>query len=320
MYTKKNLFRFISILLFLIFFSICCFITYLIIKKEHSHKYKLDSYISSLNNTYKLLDNNLDSEKNITKSLENINTLQISKRNLNTSLKLNEMEMFNSLLHSSELYIKQLQNLKNNKNNVNENITSLKNYFDGILISLKSLPANSNLLKETIETITNIQNTYENSFYTEKINSISNLNLNNFINKLNSIMYDFLPLIENIEEKLIEARENKYDYQLIINNLEKNLAISENLKLSLSKLPIPQDGLNLYHQMEEILEIYNEYNIKLKYCIKNENLLQKEKLDKDTLNKIYQQTDSIYSKLLNQYNTLKHKIDSKLNIPTYIYN
>ncbi|BAK81745.1 hypothetical protein RATSFB_1183 [Candidatus Arthromitus sp. SFB-rat-Yit] len=228
--------------------------------------------------------------------------------------------MFNSLLHSSELYIKQLQNLKNNKNNVNENITSLKNYFDGILISLKSLPANSNLLKETIETITNIQNTYENSFYTEKINSISNLNLNNFINKLNSIMYDFLPLIENIEEKLIEARENKYDYQLIINNLEKNLAISENLKLSLSKLPIPQDGLNLYHQMEEILEIYNEYNIKLKYCIKNENLLQKEKLDKDTLNKIYQQTDSIYSKLLNQYNTLKHKIDSKLNIPTYIYN
>lgn len=320
MYTKKFLFRFISILLFLIFFSICCFITYLIIKKEHSHKYKLDSYISSLNNTYKLLDNNSDSEKNITKSIENINTLQISKRNLNTSLKLNEMEMFNNLLHSSELYIKQLQNLKNNKNNVNENITSLKNYFDDILISLKSLPANSNLLKETIETITNIQNTYENSFYTEKINSISNLNLNNFINKLNSIMYDFLPLIENIEEKLIEARENKYDYKLIINNLEKNLSISENLKLSLSKVPIPQDGLNLYHQMEEILELYNEYNIKLKYCIKNENLLQKEKLDKDTLNQMYQQTDSIYSKLLNQYNTLKHKIDSKLNIPTYIYN
>ncbi len=147
--------------------------------------------------------------------------MQKSKKNLNTSMKLNEIETFNHLIHSSELYIKQLQNLKNDKNTINENIVSLKNYFDDILSSLKSLPANSNLLNEIIETITNVQTAYENNFYTEKINSISNVNLHNFINKLNSILYDFLPLMENIEEKLNQARENKYDYQLIINKLEK---------------------------------------------------------------------------------------------------
>lgn len=319
MYIKKNLFKFISIFLFVIFFSICCFITYLIIKKEHNHKYKLDSYISYLNSTYKILDDDINSEENINKSLDNINIMQKSKKNLNTSMKLNEIETFNHLIHSSELYIKQLQNLKNDKNTINENIVSLKNYFDDILSSLKSLPANSNLLNEIIETITNVQTAYENNFYTEKINSISNVNLHNFINKLNSILYDFLPLMENIEEKLNQARENKYDYQLIINKLEKNLTVNDNLKISLSKLPIPQDGLNLYHQMEEILETYNEYNTKLKYCIKNENLSKKEELTKEFIGKIYEQTDYIYSKLLNQYNTLKHKIDSKLSISTYLY-
>lgn len=319
MYIKKNLFKIISILLFIIFFIICCFVTYLIIKKEQNPIYKLDSYISYLNNTYEKLDDNINSIENIEELLNDIYILKDSKKNINTMMTLEQMKTFDHLINSSELYIKQILNIKNNNTNINQNLASLKNYFDDIVSSLKSLPANSSLLNEIIDTISTVQNTYENNFYSEKINSISNINLNNFINQLNSIMYNLLPLIEDINPKLEKARNGQYDYKILLNNLEKDLEIYRNLKSSLSKLPIPQNGLELYHQLEEILDIYYEYNIKLKYAIKNEDLSKKHELTEDSLNKVYDQINSIYLKLINNYNTLKHKIDSKLTISTSIY-
>lgn len=328
MYLKKNLFRIISIFLFIIFFSICCFIISLIIHKEHNPNHKLDAYISHLNNIYKSLDDEINDsanfEKNINASLEKIYILQESKKNINTSMKLHETKDFNKLMNSSELYIKQLLNLQSNDENsnesLNENIVELKNYYDQIVLSLKSLPASSNILTEIIHTISEVQTNFEHSFYSEKINSISNLKLNNFISEINSIMYEFLPLVENINDKLEKARDNKYDYQLILNILEKNLNTLKTLKSKLSKLPIPQEGLDLYHQLEEIFEMYNEYNLKLKYSIKNENLYNEHELNSEEIQKIYEQTDSIYSKILNMYNTLKHKIDSRLSITTSFLN
>ena len=320
MHIKKNLFKIISIFLFIIFFSICCFITYLIINKEHNPNYKLDSYISHLNNIYKILDDDLYSKENISKSLENIYILQESKKNINTSLKVHETKTFNHLINSSELYIKQISNLQSDSENINENIVALKNHFDQIILNLKSLPANSNILTETINTISNVQDAYENNFYSEKINSISTLSLNKFISEVNSIMYEFLPLIENIDEKLKKARDNKYDYQLILNTLEKNLNVLKNLKSKLSKLPIPQEGLSIYHEIEEILDLYYEYNTKLKYSIKNEHLSEANELTDENLQKMYEQTEFVYSKILNKYNTLKHKIDSKVSISNSLYN
>ena len=320
MHIKKNLFKIISIFLFIIFFSIFCFITYLIINKEHNPNYKLDSYISHLNNIYKILDDDLYSKENISKSLENIYILQESKKNINTSMKVHETKTFNHLINSSELYIKQISNLQSDTENINENIVALKNHFDQIILSLKSLPANSNILTETINTISNVQDAYENNFYSEKINSISTLSLNKFISEVNSIMYEFLPLIENIDEKLKKARDNKYDYQLILNTLEKNLNVLKNLKSKLSKLPIPQEGLSIYHEIEEILDLYDEYNTKLKYSIKNENLSEANELTDENLQKMYEQTEFVYSKILNKYNTLKHKIDSKVSISNSLYN
>lgn len=320
MHIKKNLFKITSIFLFIIFFSICCFITYLIINKEYNPNYKLDSYISHLNNIYKILDDDLYSKENISKSLENIYILQESKKNINTSMKVHETKTFNHLINSSELYIKQISNLQSDTQNINENIVALKNHFDQIILSLKSLPANSNILTETINTISNVQDAYENNFYSEKINSISTLSLNKFISEVNSIMYEFLPLIENIDEKLKKARDNKYDYQLILNTLEKNLNVLKNLKSKLSKLPIPQEGLSIYHEIEEILDLYDEYNTKLKYSIKNENLSEANELTDENLQKMYEQTEFVYSKILNKYNTLKHKIDSKVSISNSLYN
>lgn len=317
MYVKKNLFRIISFFLFAVFLSICCFITYLIINKEYNPNYKLDSYISYLNNIYKTLDDDLSSNTNIEKSLKDIYVIQESKKNINTSMKVHEIKIFNHLINSSELYIKQLSNLKLNHENINENIVDLKNHFDQIINSLKNLPANSNILKETIDTITKVQDTYENNFYSDKINSISTLNLNKFINDINLIMYDFLPLIENINENLEKARDGKYDYQLILNTLEKQLNISKNLKSRISKIPIPQEGIDIYHQTQEIIELYEEYNTKLRYSIKNEVLSKH--LEEENTSNAYDQTNSIYSKILNNYNNLKHKIDSKLSISNSIY-
>lgn len=324
MHLKKNLFKIISIFLFIIFFSLCCFIISLIIHKEHNPHYKLDSYISHLNNIYKTLDDEItnkdNSKKYINNSLKNITILQESKKNINTSMKLHETKIFNKLINSSELYIKQLLNLQsydeNSTESLNETITELKIYHDNIVSSLKSLPASSNILTETIQTISNVQTNFENNFYSEKINSISKLNLNNFINELNSIIHQFTPLIENIDDNLQKARNKKYDYQLILNNLEKNLNILKTLKSKLSKLPIPQEGLDMYHQLEEIFELYTEYNLKLKYLIKNENLSNENELSLDEIKKTYEQTDAMYSKILNMFNTLKHKIDSKLSIST----
>ena len=168
-----------------------------------------------------------------------------------------------------------------------------------------------------MDTITKVQNTYEYNFYSEKINSISTLNLNRFINDINLIIYEFLPLVEDINEKLQKARDNKYDYQLILNTLEKHLNISKNLKSKISKIPIPQEGLDIYYQTQEMLELYEEYNTKLRYLIKNE-VLSKNSEDENSLNS-YDYTNSIYSKILNSYNNLKHKIDSKLSVPNSIY-
>ncbi len=316
---KKNIFKILSILLFTIFFSICCFITYLIIKKDQNPVYKLDSYISYLNKTYEGLDDTLYSKENIEKLLNDIYKLKESKKNINTYMTVKEIKAFDHLINSSELYIKQILNMKNNDYNMNQNLTALKNYYDDIVESIKVLPGNSKLLKEIINTIETVQKNYEENFYSTKINSISSINLNNFINSINSIMYDFLPLIEDISEKLNKARENKYDYKLILNSLEKDLENYKELKLSLSKLPIPQEGLDLYQQLDEIFDIYEEYNLKLKYAIKNEELSKEDELNKESLDKTYDQINLIYSKLLNSYNTLKHKIDSKLTLETSIY-
>lgn len=313
MYLKKNLFKILSTFLFIIFFSICCFITYLIINKERNPNYKLDSYISHLNNIYKSIDTATYSEEAVLKSLDNIKILQESKKNINTSMKLHETKSFNLLLNSSELYIKQLQHLYSDLNNKNENMVYLKNYYDQIISSLKSLPANSSILNNTINTISKIQNNYESKFYSDKLNSISNLNLNNFINEVNKIMYEFLPLIEDVNEKLVLAREGKYNYQIVLNILDKNINVLNSLTEKISKLPIPQEGLNIYYQIEEILQLYNEYNTKLKYSIKNEQLSESSSLNKEDLKKIYEQTDSMYLNLLNKFNLLKHKLNSKLN-------
>lgn len=313
MYLKKNLFKILSTFLFIIFFSICCFITYLIINKERNPNYKLDSYISHLNNIYKSIDTATYSEEAVLKSLDNIKILQESKKNINTSMKLHETKSFNLLLNSSELYIKQLQHLYSDLNNKNENMVYLKNYYDQIISSLKSLPANSSILNDTINTISKIQNNYESKFYSDKLNSISNLNLSNFINEVNKIMYEFLPLIEDVNEKLVLAREGKYNYQIVLNILDKNINVLNSLTEKISKLPIPQEGLNIYYQIEEILQLYNEYNTKLKYSIKNEQLSESSSLNKEDLKKIYEQTDSMYLNLLNKFNLLKHKLNSKLN-------
>lgn len=320
MYIKKNLFKILSIFLFIIFFSICCFLTYLIINKERNPNYKLDSYISRLNNIYKILDDDLYSKENLSKSLEAIYILSESKKNINTYMKIHETKKFDHLINSSELYIKQLSNLQSSMENINENMVALKNHFDQIIISLKSLPANSTILTDTINTISNVQTTYENNFYSEKINSISSINLNKFINEANTIIQEFLPLIESINEKLEKARSNKYDYQLILNTLEKNLNILKTLKIKISKLPIPQEALDIYHEIEEILELYDEYNKKLRYSIKNEHLTESSELTEENLQKMYEQTEFIYSKILNKYTTLKHKIDSKLSIPNFLHN
>lgn len=312
MWIKKNLFKILSIFLFFILFIICCFLTYLIINKERNPHYKLDSYISRLNNIYKLLDDDLYSKENISKSLNDIYILNNSKKNINTSMKIHEVKSFEHLLHSSELYIKQLSNIQSTTENINENMVSLKNQFDEIIKSLKSLPANSNILNETINNISNVQETYEKNFYSEKINSISSITLNKFIKEVNSIIYEFLPLIENINHKLEKARDNKYDYRLILNTLDQNLNILKTLKLKISKLTIPQEALTIYHEIEEILELYDEYNKKLKYSIKNEHLSHSNELTNENLQKMYEQTEIIYSKILNKYTTLKHMIDSKL--------
>ncbi len=320
MYVKKNLFKIISIFLFIILFIICCFITYLIINKEHNPKYKLDSYISYLNGIFNTLNEDILSDKTTEKALENIYALQKSKKNINTSMKINETRIFDHLMNSSELYIKQLSSLRSNNENINENIVALKNHFDEIINSIKYLPANSNILKETIATISKLQNTYENNFYSDKINYISTLNLNKFINNINSIMYEFLPLIEDMSENIEKANNDKYDYQLILNTLEKHSNISKNLKIKISKIPIPQEGLDIYYQIQEILELYEEYNIKLKYLIKNESLSKNLEVNQENQYNFYNQVNYMYLKILNNYNNLKHKIDSKITISDSIYN
>lgn len=320
MWIKKNLFKLLSTFLFFILFIICCFLTWLIINKERNPHYKLDSYISRLNNIYKTLDDDLYSMENISKSLEDIYILNSSKKNINTTLKLHESKSFDHLLNSSELYIKQLSNIQSTTENINENMVSLRNHFDEIIKSLKNLPANSNILNETINTITNVEEAFEKHFYSEKINSISSIGLNKFIKEVNSIIYEFLPLIETIDDKLEKARDNKYDYRLILNALDQNLNILKTLKTRISKLTIPQDVLSIYHDIEEILELYEEYNKKLKYSIKNESLTDSAELTPEAINKMYEQTEVIYSKMLNKYTTLKHMIDSKLNISNSFYN
>ena len=105
-----------------VFFSICCFITYLIINKEHNPNYKLDSYISHLNNIYKILDDDLYSKENISKSLENIYILQESKKNINTSLKVHETKTFNHLINPFEIDKKELATIQATKTVVNGEI------------------------------------------------------------------------------------------------------------------------------------------------------------------------------------------------------
>ncbi|MEG0308321.1 MAG: hypothetical protein RR636_10280 [Clostridium sp.] len=133
-----------------------------------------------------------------------------------------------------------------------------------------------------------------------------------FISTLGELVISLENLKCDYYSKVLECRSGNLTYELLISNLNDTLLKLNSVKSVLSQMTIPDRFSSIYDDFLEIITIYNNYLLDVKYAIVTENVRRSNKdIKKDFMdslyissNKIYSDMEVKYKKFINEYNSL----------------
>ncbi|WP_373897507.1 hypothetical protein ACER0A_012455 [Haloimpatiens sp. FM7315] len=306
------------------------------------------TYYFSINNSFKNYENNINSVvSSINKINDNIGSLYStsedttkilldslpSKVNLlnNIKHKLNTINPSAKYKKSYEYLYKGLDNniltynhlinllkeplnkdYEKNINKLNDSFDSCQKYYT--LFSTKNsailLPNN---LKNIIIHSTNYVYDYMRK---ERDKEISKNQIIEFYNKIDEVYSQFNSLKTDYLVQLKNPREDHKLYDSLDSKLDKDLEKAKNLKKMLYEISIPEDKMNIYNSLKNLLYSYDNYIQSFKYTVSIEKIktsnkaVKVEELDAlyiDANNKL-SEVDMYYDSFVKLYNEFKKSI------------
>lgn len=273
--------------------------------------------------------------KSIGTAISNINlTYNIDKDNINSITYIDSLESKISNLENitrstetlslKEEYLPLLEKLKEGLSN---NISLYKQLIDMLKRNNFSSPSTSydnaisikNTTKELYETCTNkgipVYLNNSNSEHLDNIflyiNEIVKLNRdtdiklkqkNEFLTNIEKIRRDFTPLMENLFETLKLIKSDNRDINILSTDIHKKLMDFQTLKNELYMISIPKNKTNLFTNLEQLCNLYEDYINSFLKALKEEINSKKEQ----TL--LYNQAKEKFTIVENQLKTFDEEL------------
>ncbi|MFD3155677.1 hypothetical protein ACFIJ5_02260 [Haloimpatiens sp. FM7330] len=330
--TKKLLINFSIIIGVIALIIIVFFSTYYfsINKSYKSYEKNIQNIVNSINETNNNIANLSNSDtynselvsKELSSKIQHLNDIKSklndlnptdkykkSYNHLNDGLK-NNITMYNYLLI---LINKPLDK------NIESSIKKLKLSKDDCINYYSIFDINNlkiTLPEKTIQFVNNSTNYVYEKIRVERDKEISQNQLIEFSNNIDTILNDFLSIKTDYPSMLLDARKNLIEYKEISTLINTNISKLKTLKRNLYNISVPENQSKIYDSLKNVFTTYESYLESFKYSLAIEKIKVKNtNSDIKTFDKLYENpkrklsdTNINYDKFISLYKEFKKDI------------
>ncbi len=234
----------------------------------------------------------------------NIKKLKEIKDNLGLYTSTGEYVLLNldTAVNNNILLYEQMLSIINNPNakDVESSIDNLNSYKNSSIDSyIKINKLNSKCIKDITDLINKAYFEFNEILKFNRDKDIKHVQSSEFTSKLES-MFNRLPLKNDYLTIIEKCRNNEYNYEVLLNSIEKDLENYNEIKMEFSSLSIPPEAITLYNDFKELLNIYDIYINNWKNGIISEKKYYEiKKLDKNKMEDLNEEVESKYLDLKN---------------------
>lgn len=306
-------------LLFILSFSLF-FMTYN--SKDNRTKRYLKNLTGELNDinsnlTDGVKDLTIDTNKTkeiLSTGIEDLNNLIISVAEVDStssdtsSFKDNLTNALNSTINLYDNSLIILSNPENIKNN--EEINKFNTLKENCILDYSKLEANNikiNFSNESIKFFDNFSNYMNTLIKINRDSVFKNKQQKDFMYTLESFNNDIIYLNEDLTLAINKVREDKRDFQGIIDDIYKKEETFNNLKEKTAFLSIPEGCMEIYESLNEYLNTYSAYLNAIKEAVIYEKTSLNLDETSDQINKNYKNSDTKRNDALKSYTSYENK-------------
>ncbi|MGG7059422.1 hypothetical protein ACQPUY_08950 [Clostridium nigeriense] len=316
----KNIVIASLLLLFILSFSLF-FITYN--SKDNRTKRYLKNLAEELNDVNSTLTNgvkDLTIDTNNTKDIlstgiENLNKIIISVSEVNSessdvsSLKENLTNALNSTINLYDNSLIILSNPENVKNN--DDLNKFNTFKENCILDYSKLVDNNikiSFSDDSLKFIDNFNNYMNTLIKINRDSEFKNSQQKDFIYTLESFNDDITYLNEDLTLAINKIREDKRDFQGIIDDIYNKEDTFNNLKNKLAFLSIPEGCMEIYESLNEYLNTYSAYLNTIKEAVIYEKTSSDVDDASEKITKNYKNSTSKRNDVLKAYSSYENKL------------
>lgn len=279
--------------------------------------YSINSKVMSINNGQTIdIGNAKNKLPNIINSLISINK-NLESYTPNSKYK----STFDSLklgLDNNILMYKQLYSILNNleSNDINTSMTNVINYKNACnkyYGAIKSSHKNFSLPEASITFINNSSSYVSNFIKIKNNRDIINTQNMEFENSINDIIRKFDLTKTDLSYYSESARKNSISYDNAIIKVQNNKDNFNNIFQQFSQINVPQNQIELYKSVNQVLSDYNSYVDSFLSSLKKEKASSLPKISSDDIDDIYKDSNDKYITMNNDFNKLKNTLKNTFN-------
>lgn len=316
----KNIVIASLLLLFILSFSLF-FMTYN--SKDNRTKRYLKNLAEELNDVNSTLTNgvkDLTIDTNNTKDIlstgiENLNKIIISVSEVNSessdvsSLKENLTNALNSTINLYDNSLIILSNPENVKNN--DDLNKFNTFKENCILDYSKLVDNNikiSFSDDSLKFIDNFNNYMNTLIKINRDSEFKNSQQKDFIYTLESFNDDITYLNEDLTLAINKIREDKRDFQGIIDDIYNKEDTFNNLKNKLAFLSIPEGCMEIYESLNEYLNTYSAYLNTIKEAVIYEKTSSDVDDASEKITKNYKNSTSKRNDVLKAYSSYENKL------------
>ncbi|MGG7143943.1 hypothetical protein ACQPVP_10805 [Clostridium nigeriense] len=316
----KNIVIASLLLLFILSFSLF-FMTYN--SKDNRTKRYLKNLAEELNDVNSTLTNgvkDLTIDTNNTKEIlstgiESLNEILISVSEVNSessdvsSLKKNLTNALNSTINLYDNSLIILSNPENVKDN--DELNKFNTFKENCILDYSKLVDNNikiSFSDDSLKFIDNFNNYMNTLIKINRDSDFKNSQQKDFIYTLESFNDDITYLNEDLTLAINKIREDKRDFQGIIDDIYNKEDTFNNLKDKLAFLSIPEGCMEIYESLNEYLNTYSAYLNTIKEAVIYEKISSNADDASEQITKNYKNSTSKRNDVLKAYESYENKL------------
>lgn len=317
---KKKLVLLSAAITFNIFLIIFIFFNLFTLNEYYKSRKQLSTYISTIykiNTNVAVINNGqtIDIQKAKDKLPSVINSLiSVNKELENYNGDFRYKVTFNSLksgLDNNILMYKQLLAIVNNLESTNinssmKNVIIYKNNCDKYYSSIRSSNRSFGLPKDSTILTTNASAYISNFIMLKKDTDILNTQNMEFVNNLNNILNKFNSVKVDLSYYAKSARENAISYDSAVAKVQINKDNFNNLLQQFSQINVPVDQIKLYISFKTVFDDYNSYVNSFSSALNTEKASYKSQNDSSDFSSLYKDANNNYTIMNKDFESLKN--------------